>query len=137
MNNVCIDGGTLTDAMRSLIGSAASVAKVVSSRTSRVGKAKRALSTAHNTRGMRFIARSSGEGSERFHRAALRAEIGPLVEWQRAIDLPVLERQVMRDREVFFRHVAVDAEAVDADELRIGAVEHLRAHARDVFEHDL
>src|SRR3979409_446147 len=138
MNNVCIDGGTLTDAMRSLIGSAARAADAVMSKTSpvrRVGKAKRAHRrvgtahrsracprsalkyaqvgqarpacafahpTAHNTRGMRFIARSSGERSERFHRAALRAEIGPLVERQRAIDLPILEREVMCDREVFF-----------------------------------
>src|SRR5882672_5058402 len=118
MNNVCIDGGTLTDAMRSFIGSAARTATVVlRSTTSRVSKGakRRAHPTAPNIalpRGMRFIARSPRERPERFHRAALRAEIGPLVERQRAIDLPVLEREVMRDGEVFFRHVAVDAEAV-------------------------
>src|SRR5258705_9704786 len=124
MNNVCIDGGTLTDAIRSLIGSAASVAKAVLSRTSRVGKAKRAhrhVGTAHNTCGMRPIAHSPRERPEGFHRAALRAEIGPLVERQRAFDLPVLEPEAMRDREVFFRHGAVDPEAAVADNLRIGA----------------
>src|ERR1700730_8066758 len=122
MNNVCIDGGTLTDAIRSLMGSAARAAEAVTSKT-------RPVRRVGNTRGIRSIAYSPREWPERFHRAALRAEIGPLVERQRAIDLPVLEREVMRDREVFFRHVAVDAEAADADQLGIGAGEHVHAHA--------